>query len=139
MKISAQEQRKSTSLLWCEEEKKKLASRSIIAGNELPHDYSSLNKMWNTPGGLMEVRRISSSMSVRGCGNQRQSSISPLSDGLMKCLLLSVGEVRLGSVSPVVWSQRCDGVVSVSPREQSYHSFPPSPKVVLNSLGSRML
>lgn len=48
MKISAQEQGKSTSLLWCGEgkkKKKKLASGSIVAGNELPHEYSSLNKM----------------------------------------------------------------------------------------------
>lgn len=88
-----------TTLVW---EKKKSASSSIVAGSELPHDYSSLKKMWNTPGGLMEVKCISSSMSVRGCVNQRQSNIWPLSDRLMKYALLSVAEVRLRSA---VWSK----------------------------------
>lgn len=47
----------------------------------------------------MEVKCISSSVSVSGCGNQRQSSTSPLFDRGMKCLLRSVGVAGLGSAA----------------------------------------
>ena len=43
----------------------------------------------------MEGKRISSSVSVKRCGNQRQSGASHSFDRLMGSLLLSVGDARL--------------------------------------------
>lgn len=75
----------------------------------------------------MEGKRLSSSRSVRGCGNQRQSG-----DWGLAFLLRHSPRVRGArpAVGGVTGKYQCH-------LKLSKHSFPSSPRLALNSLGFR--